>query len=153
MMKKLLVAACLVATFSSQALASEEPSLSDKLAPKVEQLAKSTLSWEGTELPAYGKGTPEITVLKITIPAKAQLPLHEHPAINAGVLTKGQLTVITQDKVAGKKELKMKAGDSLIEVVNTCHYGRNEGDEPAEIIVFYAGTKDQVVTTPSKRCV
>ncbi|ERB67062.1 hypothetical protein N779_01005 [Vibrio coralliilyticus OCN008] len=127
--------------------------LRDKLAPKVEQLAKSTLSWEGTELPAYGKGTPEITVLKITIPAKAQLPLHEHPAINAGVLTKGQLTVITQDKVAGKKELKMKAGDSLIEVVNTCHYGRNEGDEPAEIIVFYAGTKDQVVTTPSKRCV
>lgn len=45
-MKKLLVAACLAATFSGQALANEEPSLSDKLAPKVEQLAKSTLSWE-----------------------------------------------------------------------------------------------------------
>ena len=52
-MKKLLVAACLVATFSGQALASEGPSLSDKLAPKVEQLAKSTLSWEGTEPVPY----------------------------------------------------------------------------------------------------
>jgi quercetin dioxygenase-like cupin family protein len=37
--------------------------------------------------------------------------------------------------------LKMKAGDPIIEVVNTVHYGKNEGDEPVEIVVFYAGSE------------
>jgi hypothetical protein len=32
------------------------------------------------------------------------------------------------------------AGDPIIEVVNTMHYGINEGKTPAEIMVFYAGT-------------
>ncbi|MCG9677379.1 cupin domain-containing protein [Vibrio sp. Isolate23] len=152
-MNRLFIAACLTVSLSGQSFANEEQSLGDKMTPKVEQLAKSSRSWEGSELPSYGQGIPEITVLKITIPPKAQLPLHEHPAINAGVLTKGQLTVITQDEVKGKKVLEMKAGDSLVEVVNTCHYGRNEGNEPAEIIVFYAGIKDAPVTVSSKRCV
>ena len=150
---KTLLAACVLVVFSSQITAKEQHSLSEKLAPKVVQLAKSNQSWDGSTLPSYPQGTPEITVLRITIPPKAQLPLHEHPAINAGVLLKGQLTVITRDEINGNKELTMNAGDSLIEVVNTCHYGRNEGNEPAEIIVFYAGKKDQLVTTASKRCV
>ncbi len=57
--------------------------------------------------------------------------------INAGVMLKGQLTEVTE---AGKR-LHLKAGDSIVEVVNTWHYGKNEGDEPAELIVFYAGVK------------
>jgi hypothetical protein len=31
-------------------------------------------------------------------------------------------------------------------VVNTWHYGINEGDLPAEIIVFYAGVVDSPIT-------
>jgi quercetin dioxygenase-like cupin family protein len=42
--------------------------------------------------------------------------------------------------------LHMKAGDSIVEVVNKWHYGINEGNEPAEIIVFYAGIKGKPVT-------
>jgi hypothetical protein len=34
----------------------------------------------------------------------------------------------------------------LIEVVGTWHYGRNDGDVPAEIIVVYAGTADSEIT-------
>lgn len=136
-MKKLLLSALFSALLTGQAVANE------KFAVKVEELAKSTSSWEDTPLPAYGKGEPEITILKITIPPGIQLPLHMHPVINAGVLTKGQLTVFTKGK---KKKLEMKAGDSIVEIVNKWHYGRNEGDVPAEIIVFYAGTKDKAVT-------
>jgi len=40
----------------------------------------------------------------------------------------------------------MKPYDPIVEVVNTWHYGRNEGDKPAEIIVFYAGEKGDPVT-------
>lgn len=70
------------------------------------------------------------------------LPLHEHPVINAGVLLKGQLTVITTDN----KTLHLKAGDPIVEVVDSLHYGINEGNEPAEIMVFYAGIEDKPIT-------
>jgi len=78
--------------------------------------------------------------------------MHEHPVINAGVLLSGELTVITEDN----KTLTLKAGEAIIEVVNTWHYGKNEGSKPAEIIVFYAGIPNGPVTVkkqyPQKPC-
>lgn len=106
------------------------------------QLIKSTTSWNGQPLPAYKTGTPEITILRITIPPNHTLPIHTHPVINAGVLLKGELTVITDSG----QVLRMKPHDPIVEVVDTWHYGRNEGDEPAEIIVFYAGEKGEPIT-------
>ncbi len=105
-------------------------------------LVKSTHSWDGSQLPSYPEGQPEITILKIVIPARVKLPLHYHPYINAGVLTKGELTVVTK---LGETFI-MTAGDAIVEVVNKWHLGENSGDEPAEIIVFYAGIKEQSIT-------
>ncbi len=93
----------------------------------VDTLSKTTNCWNGEILPAYPKGQPEITILKIIIPPRVTLPLHQHPVINAGVLLKGELTVETK---AGKT-LHLKAGDPIVEVVNTWHYGKNQGNEPA----------------------
>ncbi|MCP3921526.1 MAG: cupin domain-containing protein [Desulfobacterales bacterium] len=109
---------------------------------KVDVLAKTSSSWDGRELPEYATGKPEITILRIKIPQGVKLPLHNHPYINAGVLLKGELTVITKDN----KILHLKAGDSIVEVVNKWHYGMNEGNRPAEIIVFYAGIKGKPIT-------
>lgn len=111
-------------------------------AANVKVLTKTTSSWNGSELPQYPEGQPEITILRITIPPKSRLPVHEHPVINAGVLLKGQLTVVTEDN----EILHLKAGDPIVELVNKPHFGRNEGNEPAEIIVFYAGIKDKPIT-------
>jgi len=108
----------------------------------VEVLAKTSSSWDGSVLPEYAKGQPEVTILKITIPPKTELPLHLHPEINAGVLLQGELTVMTEEG----KTLHLKAGEPIVEVVNKWHYGKNEGDTPAEIIVFYAGIKDMPIT-------
>ena len=105
-------------------------------------LAKSTHSWNGNALPAYPEGTPEVTILRIRIPAGVTLPWHTHPVINAGVLISGELTLTTRSG----KVLEMKAGDPIVEVVDTWHYGENKGAEPADIIVFYAGTKGNPVT-------
>jgi len=135
-MKKVLCTIFLMILLTEIIFAQEEDSV------KVEQLAKTSSSWDGNALPNYIQGRPEITILKITIPPKIQLPLHKHPVINAGVLLKGELTVITEEG----KILHLKAGDSIVEVVNKWHYGKNETDEPAEIIVFYAGIKDTPVT-------
>ena len=114
-------------------------------APKkttVKILAKATRSWNGTPLPAYPKGRPEVSILEITIPGKTSLPWHTHPVINAGVMLKGRLTVITKKG----RVLKLKAGDSIVEVVDTWHMGKNEHKEPVKIIVFYAGVKGRAVT-------
>jgi hypothetical protein len=40
----------------------------------------------------------------------------------------------------------LKAGESIIEVVSKWHYGKNEGDKTAEILVFYAGVVDTPIT-------
>jgi quercetin dioxygenase-like cupin family protein len=108
----------------------------------VEVLAQTTVSWDGTPLPRYPRAQPEITILRIVIPAHTQLPLHKHPVINAGVLLKGELTVVAEDG----RTLHLEAGDSIVELVNLWHYGRNDGDEPAEIIVFYAGIPGKPIT-------
>jgi len=135
-MKKLVYGMCLALLLSSHAIAEE-------VSPyQAEVLSKTSTSWNGKALPDYPEGTPEVTILRVTIPPGAELPLHEHPVINAGVMLKGQLTVVTEDG----KALHLKAGDAIVEVVNTWHYGRNEGDEPAEIIVFYAGVQGSPIT-------
>jgi quercetin dioxygenase-like cupin family protein len=135
-MKKLIYGLCLVFLLSGSALA-EKPN-----AVQVDVLAKTGLSWDGSPLPDYAKGNPEITILRINIPPGAQLPLHKHPVINAGVLLSGELTVVTDDN----RTLHLKAGDSIVEVVNKWHYGKNEGNTTAEIIVFYAGETNTPIT-------
>ncbi len=112
----------------------------------VETLVKSTRSWNDSTLIRYPEGQPEVTVLKIDIPPHTRLDMHKHPMINAGVLLKGELTVVAQN---GQK-LKLKSGEALIEMVNTYHYGINESDEPAQIIVFYSGVEGTPITEYQK---
>jgi len=109
-------------------------------------LVKTTASWTGAQLPNYLNGNPEITILKIIIPPKTKLPLHKHPEINAGILLKGELTVISE----ANDTLHLKAGEPIVELVNTWHFGRNDGTEPVEIIVFYAGIKGTPITILKK---
>ena len=135
-MKRFLYAAFLTLMLSGYAWALNVDTVT------VDVLAKSSSSWNGETLPAYLKGQPEVTIIKVLIPAKAELALHKHPVINAGVLLKGELTVVTKDN----KTLHLKAGDPIVEVVNTWHYGINEGNEPAEIIVFYAGIQGKPIS-------
>ena len=135
-MKKILCGICFILCLTNNVWTLEEKTI------EVNVLAKTSSSWDGRELPEYPEGKPEITILKIIIPPHMQLPLHKHPVINAGVLLKGNLTVVTENN----ETLYLKAGDAIAEVVDKWHHGKNEGDEPAEIIVFYAGIKDVPIT-------
>lgn len=106
---------------------------------KVEILVQSDKSWNGKKLPAYPKEDPLISVVKVTVPPHSKLKWHTHPSINAGYLISGKITVTAEDGTVHV----IKAGEGLIEMVDTLHYGRNDGDVPAEIVVVYAGVKDQ----------
>lgn len=112
--------------------------------PQVEShvLAKTAASWDGKTLPSYPTSQPEITILRLRIPPGTELPWHTHPVINAGVLISGELTVVTTTG----QTLVLRAGDSIVEVVDTMHRGFSTGEEHADIIVFYAGTPGQAIT-------
>ncbi len=102
-------------------------------------------SWDGADLIDYPTGKPAITLLRITVAPKSQLPQHYHPVINVGYMLEGSLTV-TDDKGNTKT---ITAGEPLIETVNTIHYGENTGDTDAVILVFYAGEEDETITVVS----
>lgn len=135
-LRKLLSILCLTLLLANNVSAADANGVGVKV------LAKSGSSWDGKVLPPYTNGKPEITILKITIPPGAVLPMHKHAVINAGVLLSGELTVVTEDG----STLHLKAGEALVEVVNTWHSGKNAGNIPAEIMVFYAGAMDVPIT-------
>ena len=135
-MKKIVLGICIVLFLSINVWGEDVNKI------VVETLAKSSSSWDGEALPAYPQGKPEVTILRIKIPAGAKLEMHNHPVINAGVLLAGELTVVKEDN----KTLHLKAGDSIVEIVNKNHYGKNEGTETAEVIVFYAGVVNKSTT-------
>lgn len=135
-MKKLFCSVFLILMIAGSVRAEDAKNI------EVDVLAKTSTSWDGSALPDYVKGKPEIVILRITIAPGVKLPLHKHPVINAGVLISGQLTVITEEN----KKLHLKAGDAIVEVVDKWHYGVNESNEPAEIIVFYADTPGTPIT-------
>ena len=107
-----------------------------------EILKKSETSWNNAPIKEINLANPEVTVVRIQIPKGEQLPWHQHPILNVGYLTKGELTVHTlNDEV-----LVLKAGDPIIEVIDTWHYGESTGNEDAEIVVVYVGNKGDIIT-------
>ena len=107
-----------------------------------EVLIKADASWNGHPLPPYSAGDPEISIVRVTIPAGSSLPLHIHPYATAGVLLQGRLEVRTP----GGETLEVHPGDGVIELINQPHAGANTGTEDAVILVVYAGIKGQPVT-------
>lgn len=108
----------------------------------VDELAKSTASWNGASLPDFDTGETEVTVLRITVAPDTALPVHIHPVINVAYMLSGELTVVSE---AGERKT-IQQGDALIELVDQEHYGMNESDEPAELVVVYFGTKGLPIT-------
>lgn len=134
------------AAASLPALAANEGLGSEASGVQVETLARSSQTWSGEPLPAYPRGQPLVSVLRITIPAGASLARHRHPVINAGVLLQGRLRVVLDDG----QSRELSAGDALIEVVNRIHHGESLGPDPAVIVVVYAGAEGLPTTVPAE---
>lgn len=108
--------------------------------PQVEvtTLLKSHKSWDGVALPTYPQGQPQTTVLKITIPANMELPLHFHPVINTAMVFEGHLRITTSEG----NSMEFRSGDVFNEVVGTRHFCKNLEDKPATLYVFYTNVVD-----------
>lgn len=102
-----------------------------------EVLLKTTSTWDNTEYKKLKIKKPEVTVLKIIINVNEELPMHRHDLVNIAYVKKGTLTVITDDD----KEITLHEGEVLPELVGKYHYGKNTGNVPVELVVFYLGGK------------
>ena len=100
-----------------------------------EILIQTTTSWDGSPLPAYPDGQPQITVSRITIPSGTELGVHKHPIPLSAYVVSGELTVIKNDT----EQQIFTAGQAIVETVDIWHYGRNAGSEDVVLIAFYAG--------------
>ena len=102
-----------------------------------EVILKTTSTWDNAAYKKLKIKKPEVTVLKIIIDVGESLPMHKHDLVNVAYVKKGTLTVVTKDN----KEITLHEGEALPELIGKYHYGKNTGNEPIELIVFYLGEK------------
>ena len=114
-------------------------------AAKSETLIRTEAYWNKQTIKPIHIEHPQITILRITIPAGKKLSIHKHPILNIGYLTKGELTVRTENG----ETLVLKPGDPIVELVDVWHYGEIQNVKPkyyavedAEIVVTYVGDKE-----------
>ncbi|MBQ6473151.1 MAG: cupin domain-containing protein, partial [Victivallales bacterium] len=101
------------------------------------ELKRTSQSWDGAPLPDYFKGKPELVVMRYVFPVGSRLQWHHHPVINFGILQQGELTIFGVD---GKKQV-VHPGEAIVEMVGPIHYGRNTGDKPVVLDMFYLSQK------------
>lgn len=114
-------------------------------AVSVTPLIRTTHSWDGQPI-VYPAGQAEITGMSIEIAPGAETGWHRHPVPSFAVMLQGTLEV----KLKDGRVKRLQAGEALIEVVNTDHIGRNVGDIPVKLVLFYAGVVGQALTTQEK---
>ncbi len=139
----LFIAGCLTAA-TSMVVAQEAPA---KIATaQREILLQATQSWNGKPYTHYPTGQPQLTTLKVTIAAHTSLPWHYHPVPNAVYVLSGTLTL--RDRASGKT-LVVHQGQAVGESVDDVHRGE-AGDEPAVLLITYAGTPGAPTSLPAK---
>lgn len=90
----------------------------------ISRVVETAASWDGAPLPSYPRGAPRVTILRATVPPHTALAMHTHALVNAGVILRGELTVIAE---TGAQRM-FRAGEGIVELVGTRHYGENRGD-------------------------
>lgn len=103
-----------------------------------ETVIQTDSHWNKQAIKPIHIDNPQVTMLRITIPAGEKLAMHKHPILNIGYLTKGELTVRSENG----DELVLHPGDPIVELVDIWHYGESTGSEDAEIVVTYVGSKE-----------
>ncbi len=111
-----------------------------------EVLLQTDKSWNGKPYTHYPTGPVQLTTLKVTLAPHTALPWHTHPFPNVVYVLSGTLTL--HDKASGKT-LVVHQGEVVGESVDDVHRGE-AGDQPAVLIITYAGTPGVPTSVPAK---
>lgn len=102
-----------------------------------QQNLSTTKTWDGAPI-HYPSGTAKVTGAMHTIPPGVETGWHLHPVPCFALVLEGELVVELKD---GRTK-KLKAGDTLAEVIGTVHNGKNTGKVPLKIAIFYIGNTE-----------
>ena len=108
---------------------------------QVQENLSTTTTWDGASI-HYPPGTAKVAGAIVTLAPGAETGWHTHPVPCLALILEGELLVELKD---GRTK-KLKAGDTLAEVINTPHNGKNIGKVPLKIAVFYAGNTELKTT-------
>jgi quercetin dioxygenase-like cupin family protein len=111
-----------------------------------EILLQTTQSWNGKPYTHYPTDRPQLTTIKLTIAPHTALPWHTHPFPNVVYVLSGSLTL--HDRASGKTQV-VHQGQAVGESVDDVHRGES-GDEPAVLLITYAGTPGVPTSVPAK---
>ena len=108
--------------------------------PVIQELFKASRT-PGDRVVAYPQGTPEMRVVRVSLPVGATIPLHTDPSPVVVVVTKGAMTNVRL--VDGSEVVSVvQPGDGFLEGhPDKPHYVTNRGPEPAEALVTFASVE------------
>lgn len=106
------------------------------------QILKTTTTWDNGKIEYPATESTEITALHIAFAPGSETTWHRHPLPSLAYIMSGELEVTIKD---GETKIFRK-GDAFAEVINTWHSGKNIGDEPVRLVVFYVGEKGTKLT-------
>lgn len=107
------------------------------------QILQTTTTWDNHSFEYPDTDSPEITALHIEFPAGSETSWHRHPVPSLAYILSGKLEVVLKE--SGETKIFRK-GDAFAEVINTWHYGKNIGDKPVKLVVFYIGEEGMKLT-------
>jgi quercetin dioxygenase-like cupin family protein len=128
-------------------LSSGSVALDATIGVTVTPFARETDSWDSKAI-VYPEGKGEMTALFVELAPGAQTGWHSHPTPSFANVLEGSLEVTLDD---GRVKC-LKRGDVLAEVVNRSHNGRNAGDVPVKLVVFYTGAVGTPLTLRDQDC-
>ncbi|MDI9314190.1 MAG: cupin domain-containing protein [Hydrotalea sp.] len=96
-------------------------------------------AWDGSGIYYPLSHKDKITAVKITIKEHGATPWHYHQGRTLGYVLQGTLRLEKKD--GAHKEFK--AGDVVVETINTVHHGVNVGKGDLVLIVFFSVDKDK----------
>lgn len=98
-------------------------------------LKRSVVTGSGQRIIYPVTDNAEVTVMLVELPAGAETGWHSHPIPVYAYVLAGTIDV----ELEGGKVIVYRAGDAIIEAVNTLHNGRNRGSDLVRLVVFYTG--------------
>ncbi len=102
---------------------------------KATRILTSTVASNGQKLSYLKTDNPDVTAMLVEIPAGGETGWHVHRVPVYAYMLGGRITV----EMEGGKRYEFKEGDAIFEVRDIPHNGRNSGDRPARLVVFYTG--------------
>jgi len=100
-------------------------------------LKKTSVTANGSKIVFPSTDRAEVTAAMVEIAPGAETGWHSHPMPVYAYVESGSLRV----SIEGGGEMSYASGDVIMEVVETLHNGRNEGDEAVKLVVFYLGSE------------